>query len=220
MTFGLIGLALGSRFLLKEPFGLRELWGTAILGISVAVFSGSGLTVPAGSYDPMEGAFLARSAVFLLALCGAAALARLPIFRTSGRDGPSAAISSGLLFSMSNFIIAPFTAVSAVLLGGRLDGTVLFLFALGSGALVLTNAAGVGLIQSAFRSFGAGKAVLLQRLSVQTTPGLAYLLVFRSAPPSPWSLPLFFAGTALVLAATAMLAPGAAEAQSSPPVRA
>ncbi len=217
---GLIVLALGSAWIVREPLRFGELAGIILLVASAALLSRSRLAIDVGSFDILGRGFLARSGVF-----SAAVMALFFGLRLARRSPPSAAragktlaggakpavrgaltaLGSGLLYVLSNFWVGPFTGAVLRLFRGELGPAVWAMFAFGSAALVLTNLFGIAELQRSFRVSRAAVAVPLQNLPQQLAPALVYLLVFGLPPPSRAALWQFGLGACLILASSFLI---------------
>jgi hypothetical protein len=200
---GLIVLAIGSAWVVREAPGFGELLGMALLIASAVLLGRSRLAIDLASFDILEPGFLARSAVFSAAVTALFFALRLQRgARRSAKPairGALTALGSGLLYVLSNFWVGPFTGAVLRLFRGELGLAVWAMFAFGSAALVLTNLFGIAELQRAFRVSRAAAAVPLQTVPTQVAPGLVYLLVFRLPAPSSTALWQFALGVALVL---------------------
>ena len=203
MATGLIVLAVGSAWIVREALSLGELLGMALLIASAVLLGRSRLAIDLGSFDILERGFLGRAALFSAAVVALFLACRLP--RRGLNPGPRLALGSGLLYVLSNFWVGPFTGAVLRLFRGELELAVWAMFAFGSVALVLTNLFGIAELQRAFRVSRAAVAVPLQTLPTQVAPGLVYLLVFRLPPPSRASLWLFALGACLILASSFLI---------------
>jgi hypothetical protein len=210
MATGLIVLALGSAWIVREALRFGELLGIALLIASAVALGRSRLAIDVGSFDIFSCGFLARSAVFSAVVTAMFFALRLPgrIGRSSHSKarGALTALGSGLLYVLSNFWVGPFMGAVLRLFRGELGLAVWAMFAFGSAALVLTNLFGIAELQRAFRVSRAAVAVPLQNLPTQVAPGLVYLLVFRLPPPSRAALWLFALGAGLILASSFLIA--------------
>jgi hypothetical protein len=203
MATGLILLAVGSAWIVREALGFGELLGIALLLASAVLLGRSRLAIDLSSFDILDAGFLLRSAAFSAAVTALFFALRLrPVAGRGAKAairGVPAALGSGLLYALSNFWVGPFTGAVLRLFRGELGLPVWAMFAFGSAALVLTNLFGIAELQKAFRVSRAAVAVPLQTLPTQIAPGLVYLLVFRLPPPSRGSLWLFALGAGLIL---------------------
>jgi hypothetical protein len=200
MAVGLIVLAVGSAWVVREPLRFGELLGIALLIAAAVLLGRSRLAIDVGSFDILEGRFLRRSALF-----SAVVTALFFALRLRGLGGVRIALGSGLLYVLSNFWVGPFMGAVLRLFRGELRLEVWAMFAFGSAALVLTNLFGIAELQRAFRVSRAAMAVPLQNLPTQVAPALVYLLVFRLSPPSRAALWQFALGACLILASSFLI---------------
>jgi hypothetical protein len=201
MASGLILLAVGSAWIVREPLGFGEALGIAFLIVAAALLGGSRLAIDLSSFDIFEYGFLKRAGIFSAVVTGLFFAFWLP----RRRSGALRALGSGLLYVLSNFWVGPFAGAVLRLFRGELGLGVWAMFAFTSAVLVLTNLFGIAELQRAFRVSRAAVAAPLQTMPTLIAPGLVYLLVFRLAPPAPTSLWLFGLGTALVVASSLLI---------------
>ncbi len=216
MATGLIPLAIGSAWIVREPLRFGELLGIALLIASAVLLGRSRLAIDVGSFDILEHRFLGRAVIFTAAVTALFFALRLglgsPLIEAGAGRGSKAAIrgaltalGSGLLYVLSNFWVGPFLGAVLRLFRGELRPAVWAMFAFGSAALVLTNLFGIAELQRAFRVSRAAAAVPLQVLPTQVAPALVYLLVFRLPPPSRSALWQFALGACLILASSLLI---------------
>jgi hypothetical protein len=203
MATGLIVLAVGSAWIVREPLGFGEVLGIVLLIASAVLLGGSRLAIDLAAFDILDLAFLRRSLIFSVVVTGLFFAFRLP---ARGRSlGPLHALGSGLLYVLSNFWVGPFTGAVLRLLRSELGPAVWGMFAFTSAVLVLTNLFGIAELQRAFRVSRAAVAAPLQTLPTQVAPGLMYLLVFRLPPPSRAAVWLFALGVGLIVASSFLI---------------
>ena len=203
MASGLIVLALGSAWILREPLAFGDLLGTVSLAAAAVLLGLSRLSIDLASFDILEPGFLWRGALFSLAVLGL--FLALLLFGGNRRRGVYHALCSGLLFVLSNFWVGPFTGTVLRLFQGLFSLSLAAMFAFTSAALVLTNLFGIAEMQRAFRVGRAAVAVPVQMLPTQVAPALMYLFVFRLQPPSGGALLLFVLGAALTVASSFLI---------------
>jgi hypothetical protein len=209
---GLIVLAVGSAWIVREVLGFGELLGIAFLIASAVLLGYSRLSIDLADYEILDRGFLRRAGVFSAAVTALFFLFRL--LRRKTRRASLHAVSSGLLYVLSNFWVGPFTGAVLRLFRGQLALPVWAMFAFGSAVLVVTNLFGIAELQRAFRGSRAAVAAPLQTLPTQIAPALMYLLVFRLPPPSREALWLFVLAAALIVASSFLLGSRREEAGS------
>lgn len=197
MATGLIVLAVGSAWIVREPLGFGEVLGIVFLIASAMLLGGSRLAIDLAAFDILELGFLRRAVIFSTAVT--ALFFSFRLLRRRTRQGPLHALCSGLLYVLSNFWVGPFTGSVLRLFRGDRGLPVWAMFAFSSAVLVLTNLFGIAELQRAFRVSRAAVAAPLQTLPTQVAPGLMYLLVFRLPPPSRGAVWLFALGAALIV---------------------
>ena len=200
---GLIVLAVGSAWIVREPLGLGEVLGIAFLIASAVLLGRSRLAIDLAEYDVLDPGFLRRAGLFSAAVTAVFFVLLLAQART--RHAPLHALASGLLYVLSNFWVGPFTGAVLRLFRGELGLPVWAMFAFCSAVLVVTNLFGIAELQRAFRGSRAVVAAPLQSLPTQIAPGLMYLFVFRLPPPSRGALWLFALGAGLIAASSFLL---------------
>jgi hypothetical protein len=203
MASGLIVLALGSAWILREPLAFADLLGIVSLVAAAVLLGLSHLDIDLAAYDVLDAGFLKRAALFSLVVLGL--FLALLFFGRRKRHGLYHAACSGLLFVLSNFWVGPFTGTVLRLFRGRFSLPLAVMFAFTSAALVLTNLFGIAELQRAFRVSRASVAVPVQILPTQIAPALVYLLVFRLRPPSGGAFLLFVFGAVLIVASSFLL---------------
>ena len=214
MASGLIVLAVGSAWIVRETLGFGEVLGIVLLISSAVLLGGSRLAIDLAAFDILDFAFLRRALIFTVVVTGLFFAFRLP---ARGRGlGPLHALGSGLLYVLSNFWVGPFTGAVLRLFRGELTLPVWGMFAFTSAVLVLTNLFGIAELQQAFRVSRAAVAVPLQTLPTQVAPGLVYLLVFRLAPPSRSAVWLFALGVGLIVASSFLIGTRGEDARPAP----
>jgi hypothetical protein len=200
MATGLIVLAVGSAWLVREPLGFGEGLGIVFLIVSAVLLGGSRLAIDLAAFDILDLGFLRRAVIFSAAVT--ALFFSFRLLRRRTRHGPLHALGSGLLYVLSNFWVGPFTGAVLRLFRGELGLPVWAMFAFSSAVLVLTNLFGIAELQRAFRVSRAAVAAPLQTLPTQVAPGLMYLLVFRLPAPSRGAVWLFALGVVLIVASS------------------
>jgi hypothetical protein len=201
MATGLIVLAVGSAWIVREPLGFGDVLGIALLIAAAALLGISRLAIDLADFDIFDYGFLKRAGIFSAAVTVLFFAFRLP----RRRSGALHALGSGLLYVLSNFWVGPFTGAVLRLFRGELGLPVWGMFAFTSAVLVLTNFFGIAELQRAFRVSRAAVAAPLQTLPTQVAPGLLFLFVFRLQPPSRGALWLFALGAGLIVASAFLI---------------
>jgi hypothetical protein len=114
-------------------------------------------------------------------------------------------LASGIMFSLTNFWIFPLSATIFYVFQGVATLNQWIFFILACVLLPLANIIAIANQQTAFKYGQASTLNTLQQFPTQLTPAFIYLLVFQLVPPSEYSLPLLFLGTALVLISSFLL---------------
>ena len=206
MATGLVVLALGSIWILKERLGAAEITGILLLILAITVLGLSRLTIDVERFDVLARSFILRSALFSAVVIGLILIFEILARRKIRYRGSALAISSGLFYVLSNFWVGPFMGAVLRIFKGVLVPPVIALFAAGSAILVLTNMYGIARLQLAFRVTNASLAIPIQQIPIQSAPALVYLVVFRLVPPSTVSMPMFCAAIVLIIGSTFLLA--------------
>jgi uncharacterized membrane protein len=106
----------------------------------------------------------------------------------------------------SNFWVAPLSGTIIDVLSGVATTSEWIFFVLSCVLTTLGAVMSTANQQSAFKYGQASILTTLQQVPTQLAPAFIYLLVFGLSPPQWYSLPLLFAGTALMFASFYLLA--------------
>lgn len=204
MAAGLVFLVLGSIWILKEQLGAAEITGILLLIVAITLLGLSRLTIDVEDFDVLAPGFILRSALFSLVI--GALILELLARRMTRYRGSALAISSGLLYVLSNFWVGPFMGAVLRIFKGIFTLPVIALFVTGSAILVVTNMYGIARLQLAFRIANASLAIPIQQIPIQTAPALVYLAVFRLSAPSTVSVLMFCLAVVLIIGSAFVLA--------------
>ena len=206
MAAGLLVLVLGSIWILKEQLGPAEITGILLLIVAITLLGLSRLTIDVEDFDVLAPGFILRSALFSLVIGALILILELLARRMTRYRGSALAISSGLLYVLSNFWVGPFMGAVLRIFKGIFTLPVIALFVTGSAILVVTNMYGIARLQLAFRIANASLAIPIQQIPIQTAPALVYLAVFRLSAPSTVSVLMFCLAVVLIIGSAFVLA--------------
>ena len=206
MAAGLVFLVLGSIWILKEQLGAAEITGILLLIVAITLLGLSRLTIDVEDFDVLAPGFILRSALFSLVIGALILILELLARRMTRYRGSALAISSGLLYVLSNFWVGPFMGAVLRIFKGIFTLPVIALFVTGSAILVVTNMYGIARLQLAFRIANASLAIPIQQIPIQTAPALVYLAVFRLSAPSTVSVWMFCLAVVLIIGSAFVLA--------------
>jgi len=206
MAAGLVFLVLGSIWILKEQLGAAEITGILLLIVAITLLGLSRLTIDVEDFDVLAPGFILRSALFSLVIGALILILELLARRMTRYRGSALAISSGLLYVLSNFWVGPFMGAVLRIFKGIFTLPVIALFVTGSAILVVTNMYGIARLQLAFRIANASLAIPIQQIPIQTAPALVYLAVFRLSAPSTVSVLMFCLAVVLIIGSAFVLA--------------
>jgi len=203
MAVGLIILALGSIKILGEKLNKLEIFGIILMIIAITLIGLSGVEINIENINIIEINLLIRITLFTLFFTIISLI--LFIFQKKKfYPGISAAINSGIMFSLSNFWIFPLmaTITQIFLLNVLLDELIIFIIA--SIILILTNIFGIAKIQEAFKFGQASNLIPIQQIPVQISSPSYYILIYAKLP-NIQSLFLIWAGVILVIISSFIL---------------
>ncbi|MFX0169949.1 MAG: hypothetical protein ACFE89_11415 [Candidatus Hodarchaeota archaeon] len=206
MAAGLIILAIGSVKLIGESLKLPELLGLLMIGLAIITFTFSGLVIDIPGYDFLTLSFLIRIGLFTTALTGIVVIFQILQWKWVQLYAISQAVTSGLLFAISNYWISPLLATFVHVFAGTFILSELGLFSIASIILILTNIFGTTTIQNAFKTGQASLMIPIQQVPIQIIPGLVYLLVFLLPLTTIISPVLFVIGIILIIVGSYLLA--------------
>lgn len=196
-AIGLIALAVGAAYILKENLQIPEILGILTNIVGVLLFGFANLIIKNEFYDFTNTNFLIRISLFtafftLMALICDFLGKKSPIF---------SALESGFLFMMT----APWLSVMIATIGGTFLGTAspneIILFIISCFALPGTNYFGIIRLQQAYakKDRQAANLRVVQMIPTQIGPLLYFYFVYYESSPSPYSLPLALIGIFLIL---------------------
>ena len=196
-SIGLIVLATGAAYILKEKLKAPEIIGIIINIIGVIIFGFANLIVKNESYDFTNAGFLIRISIFT----GVFTLAALICDLLKKKSPIFPALESGFLFLMT----APWMSVVIVTIGKSFTGTAstneLILFIISCFALPGTNYFGIIRLQQAYakKDRQAANLRIVQLIPTQIGPLIYFYLIYFQPSPTSYSLALALIGTALII---------------------
>jgi len=196
-AIGLIVLAIGAAYLLKEKLHAPEIIGIIINIIGVTIFGFANLIVKNELYDFTSTGFFIRISIFT----GIFTLAAIfcDIFKNKNPIIP--ALESGFLFLMT----APWMSVMIATIGKSFKGAAtpneLILFIISCFALPGTNYFGIIRLQQAYskKERQAINLRIVQLIPTQIGPLIYFYLIYFMPSPTYYSLALALIGTTLII---------------------
>lgn len=194
-AIGLIALAIGAAYILKENLNRAEIVGIIVNIVGVAIFGFAMLFVENNNYDFTHSGFLIRICIFtgvftLISLLCDLLRKKSPIF---------SALESGFLFLMT----APWMSVMIATIGKTFTGIAttneLILFIISCFALPGTNYFGIVRLQQAYVHGQATNLRIVQMIPTQIGPIIYFYLIYKELTPTPYSLPFAIIGIILIL---------------------
>ena len=203
---GLIVLAIGSVRINKERLGSLDYVGIVLMVIAIASLGLSQLSIAMVGFDYSAPWFLVNTIVFTAVLFAFWAI--LLVAQRVGLWNRAILLSfaSGFMLLTSNFWVAPLSGTIIDVLSGVATTSEWIFFVLSCVLTTLGAILSTANQQSAFKYGQASILTTLQQVPTQLAPAFIYLLVFGLSPPQWYSLPLLFAGTALMFASFYLLA--------------
>jgi hypothetical protein len=203
---GLIVLAVGSVRINRERLGVLDFVGIVLMVVAIASLGLSQLSIAMVGWDYNESWFLFNTVLFTVVLFVFCAVFVALEISGVGNRGILLIFASGFMLLLSNFWVAPLSGTIIDVFAGVATTSEWVFFVL---SCVLTS---VGAIfstasqQSAFKYGRASTLTTLQQVPTQLAPAFIYLMVFELSPQLWYSLPLLFAGTALMFVSFYLLA--------------
>jgi drug/metabolite transporter (DMT)-like permease len=205
MNAGLIVLAIGSVRINKERLGRSDYSGIILMVVGIFLLGMSMLSIKADTID-WNAQWVLNNSILFTAIVVALWAAFYVLQRGSKNYRAILLIlASGFMFSLTNFWVFPLSATIFYVFQGIATLNQWVFFVLSCVLLPLANIIVIVNQQTAFKYGQASTLNTLQQFPTQLTPAFIYLLVFELIPPSEFSLPLLFLGTALVLASSFLL---------------
>lgn len=205
MASGLIILAIGSVYILKEMLIYKEIFGIFLMIGGILFLGLSELSIEIGKQDILEIHFLLRVFIFTLALIIISVIAQFIKNSFDFYKGICLAIFSGNMFGLSNLWVSLLIGTIGKVFGGLFLWRELILFIIASIVLILTNALGVIKMQEAFTMGRASNLVVIQQVPIQTCPIFIYFFVFLLAPPNLSSILLLFISIIFIIISSYLL---------------
>jgi len=205
MASGLIILAVGSVYILKESFMYKELVGILFMIIAISFLGLSELSIELAEANILEFQFLLRVFIFTFVFIGISLICEGIKNQFDFYKGIALAIFSGNMFGLSNLWVSILIATIGKVFGGVFLWEELILFIISCVLLILTNALGIIKMQQAFTLGKAGNLVVIQQVPIQTAPIMIYFLVFLAMPPSIFSVILLLLSIAFIITSSYLL---------------
>jgi hypothetical protein len=199
MACGLIILAIGSVKIIGEQLSTTEILSIILLILAITFFGLSQLSIEIFNFNLIDVNFILRILVFSIFL-SSLGLGLYFVQQKTPKFRPLLlALTSGLLFSLSNFWVSPLMGVITDIFSGTIGSGELVLFVVSSIILVFSNLFAVSTMATALRFGDASNLVPIQTLPIQITPSIVYFYVFQEFPSSLVSLLFYTIAVAFVL---------------------
>lgn len=202
MAAGLIVLAVGSMRILKEKLKREELLGITLMIIAIVLLGFSELETRVTDIELENVGFLLRVIFFTIVLSGGAVFCEIYQRRGEKYRGIFYAVSSGCMFALSNFWVAPLTALLLIVFSGQF----VLWFIVAAIILVLTNIIGIYKIQQAFQYGQAANLIPIQQMPIQVAPIFVFFTIFMLPPVRVYSLPFMITAITLIIVSSFLLA--------------
>ncbi|MHA1264093.1 MAG: hypothetical protein ACTSRS_02560 [Candidatus Helarchaeota archaeon] len=202
MAAGLIILPIGSIKILREKLKHEEYVGIGLLIIAIMILGMSELntSITLGLLEDIG--FIIRVVLFTSILCGIALFCEV-FQKIQGRHrGIFYSIESGCMFALTNFWVAPLTALIIIVFTGQFVSW----FVLACVILILTNIIGVYKIQQAFQHGQAANLIPIQQMPIQVAPIFVFFTVFLGVPPHSYSMPFMIVAVLFIVISSFLLA--------------
>ncbi|MFX1326547.1 MAG: hypothetical protein ACFE91_00185 [Promethearchaeota archaeon] len=205
MAFGLIVLALGSVKIVGEKLKIEEIIGILLMILGTFFLSISGLSIDITETNLLEFDFTIRTFIFTTIIILFSLSCHIFQKRNERFRGILLAILSGFMFSLSNFWVSQFMAVTADVFSGNFILLQLIIFVISIFFLIITNILGLASIQHAFRVGQASNMIPIQQVPTLTIPIFIYFSVFLMVPPTIFSVVLLVLGIIIIMISTFLL---------------
>jgi hypothetical protein len=227
MSVGLVVLALGAVLIQKERLAPKEIVGTGLVVVAVALFGFSRLSIDVHAVSLKDPGLLLRAGMFagvLLAIalgCAEAArrlsaaaargsgsaTAEVPAAAAAPTERPAAlhATRAGVWYNIGNLGLGFITAGLARFGTGIFDAGEIAVFLSAVGLTVGGNMYGIAATQHALTGGRASVVVPLQNAVTQVLPVFVFFLVYRPYVPTAASLVFLGAAGALLLTGAVLL---------------
>jgi len=205
MASGLIILAIGSVFILKESLKKKEILGIFLMVIAITFLGFSELSIDISNTTVCEFNFLFRVSIFTLALFIISVFLDILSRKSESFQGIPLAIISGNMFALSNLWVSLLIGTISKVLGGTFILGELFIFIIACIILIVSNIYGVIKIQQAFTVGQASNLIVIQQIPIQTGPILIYFLVFLIPLTNVFSIIYLFLAISLIIISAYLL---------------
>lgn len=205
MASGLIILAMGSVYILKEGLEYKEIFGIILMIIAIFFLGLSELSIAIREENMLDTYFLIRVFIFTITLIIISLISEFIKKRFDFYKGIALAIFSGNMFGLSNLWVSILIGTIGKVFNGIVLWNELLLFIVSSIILILTNTLGVMKMQEAFTIGKASNLVLIQQVPIQTSPIIIYFFVFLSAPPNIYSVILLLLSIIFITSSSYLL---------------
>jgi len=205
MASGLIVLAIGSVYILKEHLGVTEIFGIGLMIIATCLIGLSNMDINVDLINFLDLGLIIRISIFTAIFLFLSIIFEI-LQKKEKYPGISAALISGLMLALSNFWISPLLGVIIQVLNNNALLIELVIFVIACIILIFTNIFALAKINQAFKFGQASNMIVIQQFPILISPPFYYLSVYLLIPPNILSTPLMLFGTIFVIISTYLLA--------------
>lgn len=205
LASGMIVLAIGSAFIMKEHLSFREKIGVCIIIVAVTCIGLSRLVIRMSMYDFFSTSFIVRLSVFTV-LYGALMVVLLFSKRKSSESKGFEFITvSGLCYALSNLWLSIVIGLGHRLTSGHVHPSEIIFFSIAGVITGTTSILAIPVMQKAFQMGKVSTLIPFLQIPTQTTPIILYFFVFKLQPPTLWSIVLGTVGVILIIVGAFLL---------------
>jgi len=205
MASGLIILAIGSVFILKEDLKKKEILGIILMIIAITFLGFSRLSIEISESNILALDFLFRVFIFSLILSIVSILLEILSRKSNTFQGIPLAIFSGNMFALSNLWVSLLINTITKIFGGVFMLEELLLFIISTIILIATNIYGVIKMQQAFTVGQVSNLIVIQQIPIQSFPIFIYFLVFLMPISDIFSLINLLLGISFIIISANLL---------------
>ncbi len=205
MAAGLIILALGSVAIVGETLKKPEVIGIVLMILAITLLGFSEFSIEINAVNLTEIFFIIRLVTFTLILFLASLICEFFQKRNERYRSIFLAISSGFMFSLSNFWIGPLMGLIDNIFGGTFILAELLLFICACVILIVANVVGMIRINKSFKQGQASNLIPIQQVPIQITPVFIYFFVFLLPAPSILSMIFLIIAVFLIIISSFLL---------------
>jgi hypothetical protein len=192
---GLIVLAIGAAYILKEKLNATEYIGIAFMIIGICIFGFAQLFVDNSVYDYSNTPFLIRISIFT----GIFTIAVVFCDILRKQNSIIHAVESGLLFSMTGIWMSVMITTIGRTFTSNASTNEIILFTISCFVLPGTNYFGIVRLQQAYVHGQATNLRIIQLIPIQIVPIIYFYLIYQQISPQAYSWVFAFVGILLIL---------------------